>query len=88
MTPDLINGLYETFGSIAIWVNVRKLIQDKIVKGCHWQPMIFWSSWSCWNLYYYPHLGQWLSFSGGCSLVVANITWTALAAYYMLRSKS
>lgn len=88
LSADTVNGIFEMSGSLAIWANVFKLLQDKTVKGCHWQPMIFWSSWSLWNLYYYPHLGQWLSFTGGCSLAVANVVWTFLAAYYMLRSKS
>jgi hypothetical protein len=81
--PDLINGLFELVGSVAVWGNVHKLLADKAVRGTRWQLMVFFSSWSIWNLYYYPHLGQWLSFVGGVSLMVANVTWTALAAYYM-----
>lgn len=87
LSPDAINGCYESLGSLAIWANVHKLWQDKVVLGAHWQSMIFWSSWSMWNLYYYPVLHQWFSFSGGCSLALANVVWTALAAYYMLRRK-
>lgn len=88
MRADIVNGLYETAGSIAIWFNVRKLYQDKIVKGILWKPFIFWSSWSVWNCYYYPHLHQWFSFAGGASLCIANIVWTSMAAYYMRPKKS
>lgn len=86
--PDLINGLFEISGSIAIWANVLKLWKDKKVQGTHWQMMIFFSSWALWNLYFYPHLDQWLSFAGGCSMAVSEVIWTVLAACYMTRSKS
>ena len=85
--PDLVNGAFEALGSLAIWANVRKLHIDKQVRGAHWQPMAFFSTWSIWNLYFYPHLNQWLSFTGGCSLTLANVTWTVLAMYYMTRRR-
>lgn len=83
--PDLINGVFEATGSVAVWANVRRLYRDKIIKGVCWQPMVFFSSWGVWNLYYYPHLGQWLSFLGGISIALANIVWTAMAVYYLRR---
>jgi len=79
---DGINGLYEAAGSLAIWLNVRAILRDKQIKGIHIAPMIFFTSWSFWNLYYYPHLQQWLSFAGGVSIVAANTVWTGLALYF------
>lgn len=84
--PDFINGLFEFSGSIAIWINVFKLYKDKQIKGIHWGPMLFFTSWSFWNLYYYPFLSQWLSLTGGVSLVIANCIWTGLAIYYLKNS--
>jgi hypothetical protein len=35
-----------------------------------------------WNLFYYPHLDQWLSFAGGVLIVLANTVWIAMAVHY------
>lgn len=75
MTPDLINGLFEFIGSIALWNNVRILYKDKCVRGVHWMATGFFMTWGYWNLFYYPHLDQWWSFSGGVSIVIANTVW-------------
>lgn len=81
MTPDLINGLFEFGGSVLLWMNVRQLMRDRGHRGVYVPATAFFAVWGLWNLYYYPNLGQWLSFAGGCSIVVANIT----AVVLMLR---
>lgn len=83
MSPDSINGLFELLGAGAIWLSVRKLREDKKVRGFHWGQLGFFTSWGIWNLYYYPHLDQWLSFVGGLAVVGVNITY--LAHIYMYR---
>ena len=83
--PDLINGMFEFTGSVAIWRNVAGLLKDKEVKGIRLSPMLFFSVWGFWNLYYYPHLGQFLSFAGGASIAIANVVYVALMAYYIRR---
>lgn len=80
--PDLIDGLFELLGSVLLWMNVRKLRHDKMVRGVHWGPTTFFFVWGVWNLYYYPFLGQWLSFLGGLSIMVANLTWLILMLKY------
>lgn len=75
MNPDLINGLFEFFGSIMLWRNVYQLHKDKQVKGVHWGPTLFFFLWGLWNLFYYPSLTQWWSFTGGLSIVIANGVW-------------
>jgi len=82
LAPDHINALYEGIGSLLIWLSIRKLYQDKEVKGVHIAPIIFFMSWGIWNLYYYPHLNQWYSFWAGCSMVTANMIWVGQMAYY------
>jgi len=83
--PDLINGGFELFGSFAIWRNVTGLWKDKEVKGVRLAPMVFFTLWGFWNLYYYPHLDQLFSFSGGLSIVASNVVYVALMAYYIRR---
>lgn len=79
---DLVNGIFE-FG-IGCWavLNVKAILRDKKLLGVHWGVTGWATAWGLYNLYYYPHLGQWLSFSGGCWIVTVNSTWLALVAYY------
>lgn len=81
MMPDLINGLFELGGGFLIWLSVLKLHRDKVVRGVHWAPVLFFASWSIWNLYFYPSLGQWWSFAAGINVGIANFVW----AYQIVR---
>lgn len=85
--PDLINGTFETSGGGFIFLSVLKLYRDKKVMGVHWGHVAFFTSWGFWNLYFYPHLHQWLSFAGGALLVAVNATWLCQIAYYSMRQK-
>lgn len=80
--PDAINGTFEVLGSVMIWRNVLELHRDKMVRGVHWLPVGFFAAWGYWNLFYYPHLDQWLSFWGGVSIVVANTVWLWQMLHY------
>lgn len=81
MTADTLNGAFEAIGSLMIWRNVIALHRDKMFRGVRIAPVVFWALWGIWNLYYYPHLGQWLSFFGGCSVVLANVVWCCQMVY-------
>lgn len=82
MTPDLINALFELLGSVMIWANVRQTARDQGYAGLYLPTVVFFALWGVWNLYYYPHLGQWLSFWGGVSIVTANTVWVIQMFYY------
>lgn len=76
--PDFLNGLFEAIGGVLVWLNVRRIWIDREVKGTEWKVMFFFTAWGVWNLWYYPHLDQWVSFVGGLVMVVANIVWVTL----------
>jgi hypothetical protein len=80
--PDLINGLFESTGAFFILLSVLKLHRDKKVRGVHWLHTSFFAAWGYWNLYYYPHLGQWFSFWGGIGITVTNTVWVLQLIYY------
>lgn len=82
MWPDIVNGTLEACGALFIMLNVRRLLIDRQVKGVSWVAVTFFTVWGGWNLFYYPHLGQWLSFAGGIGVVVANAVWLALLLRY------
>ena len=79
MTPDHVNGAFEFVGSLFTWRNALQLRRDGEIRGVYWPIWAFFAAWGIWNLAYYPVLGQWFSFAGGCSLVAGNIAWTAQA---------
>ena len=85
--PDLINGLFELSGAYFLGLNVIQMYKDKVLKGYNWKATVFFTSWGMWNLFYYPHLGQWLSFAGGCAIVTVNTVWLGQIAYYARRRK-
>jgi len=82
MTPDIINGMFELLGSGLTWMNVKRVYTDKGYAGIYLPAVSFFWAWGLWNLFYYPHLNQWFSFAGGCSLVLANTLWTGLMLYF------
>lgn len=85
MSPDFVNAFFELVGALLILLSVRKLYNDKEVKGVHWGPTLFFTTWGYWNLYFYPHLDQWLSFSAGLVMCVTSSIWVGQMVYYTLR---
>jgi uncharacterized membrane protein YfcA len=82
MWPDVVNGLYELLGAPFIVLSIIQLAKDKKVRGISWFHVGFFTTWGFWNLFYYPHLGQWCSFAGGVAIVVANSIWLTQLIYY------
>lgn len=84
---DLINATFEFGGGLAIFDHCRTLYRDKQVRGASWIATAFMTLWGWWNLYYYPHLEQWISFFGGITIVTANTLWISLMVYYIRRER-
>jgi len=83
--PDFINGLFELSGCWFILLSILRILKTKSAKGVHWLHPAFFSAWGSWNLYYYPHLGQWISFIGGFGVLIANSVWVILLLKYWRR---
>lgn len=79
---DFINGTFELFAGVFQATNVYRLYKDKQVRGTNIYVTAFFTSWGFWNLFYYPSLGQWLSYYGGLSIVLSNCAWIFLAVKY------
>jgi hypothetical protein len=82
MIPDIVNGAFETCGAVASVPDIHRLRRDKNIRGVYWPTRIFFLVWGFWNLFYYPSLSQWYSFSGGVALTIANTIWCYLAFRY------
>lgn len=82
ITPDIINGIFESCGAVFILLSIIKLHKDRKVRGVNWIHVGFFASWGYWNLYYYPSLGQWFSFIGGIGIMVTNTIWLGQLMYF------
>ena len=82
---DFVNGAFEATAGFLLWNNVRILVRQKQVRGVSILSTAVFALWGYWNLYYYPSLGQWLSFAGGLNVVAANTAWVVLAIVYSRR---
>lgn len=85
--PDLVNGSFELCAGLFCLLNVRNLLRDRSVRGVSVPASAFFAVWGYWNLFYYPHLGQWASLAGGIVVTVVNTTWVALALWFGARER-
>lgn len=85
--PDIVNGCFEVLGGAFVALSIRKTLKDKRVRGVSWLTTAFFAAWGWWNLFYYPSLGQWVSFAGGIGVVAANTTWVALLVWYTVKER-
>lgn len=82
MWADFTNGVFELVGGLLILNHCRAVLRDKAVAGVSIFSTAIFTSWGFWNLYYYPSLGQWWSFTGGLLIVGANCLWVYLMLKY------
>jgi hypothetical protein len=87
ITPDIVNGAFELVGGCMLMTNVLRIYKDKILKGYNPISTVFFTGWGLWNLFYYPHLGQWFSFAGGVFIVTVNSFWLGQIVYYGRKNK-
>lgn len=80
--PDFINAGFELAGGVMVLDHCRQLVRHREVKGVSIAAFVVFFAWGLWNLFYYPHLGQWASFAGGIIIVCGNFIWLALAISY------
>jgi len=75
---DLINGSFEVLSGFMVLNHCRAVKRDKAVAGVSIISVFFFTIWGVWNLYYYPTLGQTISFYGSIVIVLANVYWVCL----------
>lgn len=85
--PDLINGLFELAGAVATGYNLVVLLRHKQVRGFAPWAYVYFTTWGAWNIYYYPHLHQFISLAGTICITISNCLYTGFALYYVRRSR-
>lgn len=84
---DLINGIFELIGAFFTWKSAGALFTDRSVKGVYWPTTAYFTAWGCWNVFYYPNLGQWVSFACGIVLLSGNVAWLTLLTRCVLQGR-
>jgi len=87
MNYDLINSLFEAFSSLFIFNHCRVLLKQKAVSGVSVLSVGFFAIWGVWNMFYYSHLNQILSFYFGMLVIVSNATYVILILRYRKAKK-
>ena len=88
MWQDKVNGLFELLGGLFIMLTCIKLYRDKKVRGLSFVHIAYFTAWGYWNIHYYPHLGQWVSFAGGLGVVGVNTIWLGMLIYYIRKERN
>jgi hypothetical protein len=81
---DLVNALFEAAGGLFMPLSIRKLYSEKLVRGVSWIAVAFFTIWGLWNVFYYPHLEQYLSFVAGLWLCGVTLIYLTMLIYYSL----
>ena len=84
---DNINGLFELLSGFFILLHCAKMYKEKKIRGVSVIAAIYFVAWSYWNLYYYPHLGQWWSFGGGIFSMLVHTIWFSMIVYYLRKER-
>ncbi len=79
---DLINATFEIFGSLLLWLSVRRLYKDKGYSGVFPPTTAIFAAWGYWNLLFYFSLDQWLSGLASISMALANTVHLCQMFYY------
>lgn len=82
MSPDLINAGFELVGGVFVAMSIREVLRTHSTEGVHWSTVLFFTSWGCWNLFYYPHLDQPASTLGAVGVALTNAIWLFLIWKY------
>jgi len=81
--PDLINGLFEGLTIIFVLMDIQSILKDKKVRGLTRTCLVFFATWSTWNLFYYNNLGQVLSVTAVFTCKLASAIYLFMFFYYI-----
>jgi len=84
--PDLINGTLEFVCSIMLWLDVRAVWRARGAAGVSIGARVFFWFWSVWNLWWYPHLGQYISAAGAVAVMLPQTLWLFLLVSFHKRT--
>lgn len=78
----MVNASFEAGAGLAVLAHCARLYVDKEARGLSIPAVLFFAVWGGWNIFYYPHLGQFWSLAGGIFVTLANLIYLALLVTY------
>lgn len=81
-STDMFNACFELGGAALTLLSVRALMRDKKVRGFSPAPIVFFTVWGVWNLWFYSSLGQWFSMFASSTVLAVNAVWLLLIWKY------
>lgn len=83
MLPDFINACFEFLATAVSTMSLAAIYKAKQIVGASPWPTVFFTVWGLWNLFYYPHLGQWWSTMAAVGMLIINVAWLVLYRRYV-----
>lgn len=77
------NAILEVLGSLFVSRSIISLYHDKMVRGVSPWMIGFFTYWGYWNLFYYPSVGDTVSFYACIAVTAANTTYLGMMLYYI-----
>lgn len=74
----MANAAFEAGAGLAVLAHCWKLHDHRKARGLSIPAVLFFTLWGGWNMYYYPHLGQFWSLAGGIFVTLANLIYIAM----------
>ena len=87
MNPDLCNFAFLLGGAAFNVLNVRRLLKDGVVMGISPWPMLYFTMWGIFNLWYYWALHQYFSQAAEGLIVTVNAVWLWLYRRYTFSAR-
>lgn len=81
---DIVNSGFEFFAIVFIAKNCLSLYKDKKVSGVSIFSILFFTTWSFWNIIYYFILNQNYSFFCSVFVFIFNLIWLTLYFKYKI----
>lgn len=73
--------------SIVCWLHVKKIIDDKAVKGVSLIPTFVFMITNVVEMIYFAEKLDWWSVAGGASMLFSNAAWTLCVFFYLYKER-
>lgn len=83
MTPEIGLTILYIACSVVIWISVRALVRDKMIRGVSIIPAWVFLATNLYEVWFFGGLEQFVARIGSGLMATGNLVWLVLAYYYM-----
>lgn len=80
---DLANAIFEVAAAAFGLMHVARAWRDRVIRGVHPLPFVFFGAWGAFNLWFYASLGQPLSAAAAVTPILSNVSF--LLSWWLLQ---